>query len=106
MRRRRCPRSSSARRSRAFFPNENAVGHRLRNGKDEAEIVGIVGDIRRAALTDRKANADRPPAQKIDMTEVRGSGGLFTTFSSHTYWTEPLSKVKPFFQHVHDIFKR
>ena len=35
-----------------FFPGENAVGHRVKLGPTEAEIVGVVGDIRRAALSD------------------------------------------------------
>src|SRR5690606_8851062 len=37
---------------RQFFPGESAVGRKVRIGKAEAEIVGVVGDIRRAALTD------------------------------------------------------
>jgi putative ABC transport system permease protein len=35
-----------------FFRGERAVGHKVRLGDDLAEIVGVVGDIRRAALTD------------------------------------------------------
>ena len=35
-----------------FFRGERAVGHKVRLGTDLAEIVGVVGDIRRAALTD------------------------------------------------------
>ena len=38
---------------RQFFGSENPVGMRVRLGKDTAEIVGVVGDIRRAGLTDR-----------------------------------------------------
>ena len=34
------------------FPGEQALGHRVSLGDMEAEIVGIVGDIRRASLTD------------------------------------------------------
>jgi predicted lysophospholipase L1 biosynthesis ABC-type transport system permease subunit len=37
---------------RRFFPGGKAVGRRVRLGKDEAEIVGVVGDIRRAGLSD------------------------------------------------------
>ena len=37
---------------RRFFPGERAVGRRVRLGNAEAEIVGVVGDIRRATLTD------------------------------------------------------
>jgi putative ABC transport system permease protein len=36
-----------------FFPGENPIGRRVRTGDGIAEIVGVVGDIRRAALTDR-----------------------------------------------------
>ena len=39
--------------ARRFFPNEDPIGHRLRGGEHGLEIVGVVGDIRRAALTDR-----------------------------------------------------
>jgi putative ABC transport system permease protein len=35
-----------------FFAGETAVGHRVKLGDTEAEIVGVVGDIRRAALSD------------------------------------------------------
>jgi putative ABC transport system permease protein len=35
-----------------FFPGERAVGQRVRLGDMEAEIVGVVGDVRRASLTD------------------------------------------------------
>ena len=35
-----------------FFSEENPVGRKVRLGKNEAEIVGVVGNIRRAALTD------------------------------------------------------
>ena len=38
-----------------FFAGERAVGHRIRLGDAQAEIVGVVGDIRRAALTDTPA---------------------------------------------------
>jgi putative ABC transport system permease protein len=37
---------------RQFFPNETAVGKRVRVDGGDAEIVGVVGDIRRAAITD------------------------------------------------------
>lgn len=37
---------------RRFFGGEDPLGHRLRFGETEAEIIGVVGDIRRAALTD------------------------------------------------------
>jgi putative ABC transport system permease protein len=35
-----------------FFPSESAVGKQLRFGNGTAEIVGVVGDIRRAGLRD------------------------------------------------------
>ena len=36
-----------------FFAGEDPIGKRLRSGTDGAVIVGVVGNIRRAALTDR-----------------------------------------------------
>jgi putative ABC transport system permease protein len=38
---------------RRYFPGENPIGHRLTGGDDGFEIIGVVGDIRRAALTDQ-----------------------------------------------------
>jgi putative ABC transport system permease protein len=35
-----------------YFAGENPVGRRVRLGDEQAEIVGVVGDIRRAALSD------------------------------------------------------
>jgi predicted permease len=35
-----------------YFAGENPVGQRVRLGQDQAEIVGVVGDIRRSALSD------------------------------------------------------
>jgi putative ABC transport system permease protein len=35
-----------------FFPGEDPIGKRVRGDDGPAEIVGVVGDIRRAALTD------------------------------------------------------
>jgi putative ABC transport system permease protein len=37
---------------RRFFSGERAVGRRVRIGDGDAEIVGVVGDIRRAGLAD------------------------------------------------------
>jgi hypothetical protein len=37
---------------RKFFGGANPVGMRVRLGQESAEIVGVVGDIRRAGLTD------------------------------------------------------
>lgn len=36
-----------------YFPGEPAVGRRVRSGAGEAEIVGVVGDIRRAGLAEQ-----------------------------------------------------
>jgi len=36
-----------------FFPNESAVGRRVKLGQNTAEIVGVVGSIRRAGLNDQ-----------------------------------------------------
>jgi putative ABC transport system permease protein len=47
----------SAEIARQFFANESPLGRRLRSDTSEMEIVGVVGDIRRGALTDR-ARAD------------------------------------------------
>jgi predicted permease len=37
---------------RTYFPGENPVGRQIRLGNGTAEIVGVVGDIRRAGLRD------------------------------------------------------
>ncbi|MGH7471659.1 MAG: ADOP family duplicated permease, partial [Longimicrobiales bacterium] len=37
---------------RAYFPNESAVGREVKLGEQRAEIVGVVGNIRRAGLRD------------------------------------------------------
>jgi predicted permease len=34
------------------FPGEDALGHRLDLGEEQAEIVGVVGDVRRGSLAD------------------------------------------------------
>ena len=39
--------------AREYFANESPLGRRLRAGPNELEIVGVVGDIRRGALSDR-----------------------------------------------------
>ncbi len=37
--------------AREYFAGESPVGRRLRNGNGELEIIGVVGDIRRATLS-------------------------------------------------------
>ena len=39
--------------ARRYFAGEDPIGHRLKGGDNGLEIVGVVGDIRRAALTDQ-----------------------------------------------------
>ena len=39
--------------ARRFYPGEDPLGRRLKGGESGFEIVGVVGDIRRAALTDQ-----------------------------------------------------
>jgi putative ABC transport system permease protein len=63
---------------RRFFPEGGAVGRRVRLGDTDGEIVGVVGDIRRAGLTD-EPRADlyfpfeRSPANSITLF-LRTSG--------------------------------
>jgi putative ABC transport system permease protein len=59
--------------AREFFAGEDAVGKRVRQGTEDAEIVGVVGDIRRATLTDR-------PRQDMYMPFERQPGGATTLF--------------------------
>jgi len=56
-----------------FFKGERAVGHKVRLGSDLAEIVGVVGDIRRAALTDAPRADMYFPMEHAPST----AGGLF-----------------------------
>jgi putative ABC transport system permease protein len=55
-----------------YFAGENAVGQQVMLGKEPAEIVGVVGDIRRAALSDAP-HADmylpfeRSPSQAVGL---------------------------------------
>jgi putative ABC transport system permease protein len=39
--------------ARLYFAGEDPIGHRLKGGDNGLEIIGVVGDIRRAALTDQ-----------------------------------------------------
>ena len=43
----------SAEIARRFFQGENPIGHRFKIGDSQSEIVGVVGDIRRGALTEQ-----------------------------------------------------
>ena len=67
-----------------FFKGERAVGHRVRLGDAQAEIVGVVGNIRRAALT------DTPRADMYFPMEHAPSGSA-TLFVRTT--TDPMSIV-------------
>jgi putative ABC transport system permease protein len=58
---------------RLYFPDGGAVGKRLRFGDDEATIVGVVGDIRRADLT----TAPRPDMYFPFEQSPGGEGTLF-----------------------------
>jgi putative ABC transport system permease protein len=65
--------------ARFFAPGEPVVGQRVRLGQEAVEIVGVVGDIRRAALTDTpRADMYLPFARQAgDGTLfVRGTGGM------------------------------
>ena len=53
-----------------YFPGENAVGRRIKDGPDEAEIVGVVGNIRRAALTDAPREDLYYPAEQEPTTQT------------------------------------
>jgi predicted permease len=53
-----------------FFPEGGAVGRRVGRGQGEAEIVGVVGDIRRAGLT------DEPRADMYFPFELSPSNGI------------------------------
>ena len=53
--------------AREYFPNESPIGRRLSSGGGDFEIVGVVGDIRRGALTDRpRADMYLPFARNAD----------------------------------------
>jgi predicted permease len=64
-----------------FFPGESAVGRKMKLGSDEAEIVGVVGNIRRAALTDTpRADLYFPQEQQPSV----GTGLLIRTSGEPT----------------------
>jgi predicted permease len=58
---------------RQYFAGESAVGRRVRIGDGEAEIVGVVGDIRRASLTTE-------PRPDMYFPFERQPGGAITLF--------------------------
>ncbi len=59
--------------AREYFPEGSVVGRRVRVGDAEAEIIGVVGDIRRASLTDEpRADMYLPAEQSPSM-----GAGLF-----------------------------
>jgi putative ABC transport system permease protein len=55
---------------RRFFAGESAVGRSIRLGPDEVEIVGVVGDIRRAGLTDDPRADLYFPFERQPSTEI------------------------------------
>jgi predicted permease len=69
---------------RRYFGGESAVGRRVKNGDGEAEIVGVVGDIRRARLTDAPAMDMYFPFERVPpvgttlFLKVRGPAGDVT----------------------------
>jgi putative ABC transport system permease protein len=63
-----------------YFDGESAVGRRIRSGDGMAEIVGVVGDIRRAGLTDA-------PRADMYFPFERAPGGGTTLFVRTT--TDP-----------------
>lgn len=71
---------------RQFFGDESAIGRRVRLGEETAEIVGVVGDIRRAGLT------DQPRADMYFPFEHAPSPGI-TLFVRTT--GDPLAAVTP-----------
>jgi predicted permease len=71
--------------ARFFAPGEPVVGQRVRLGNDTGEIVGVVGDIHRAALTDApRADMYLPfERQASDGTLfVRGTSGVVPSESA------------------------
>jgi putative ABC transport system permease protein len=56
-----------------FFPGEDPVGKRVRQGNITAEIVGVVGSIRRATLAD-------PPREDMYFPFEQGPGQEITLF--------------------------
>ena len=63
--------------ARRYFPGENALGRRVVLGDQSAEVVGIVGDIRRASLDDAPRADMYLPFERDQSTGV----GLFVRTS-------------------------
>jgi putative ABC transport system permease protein len=61
---------------RSYFPGESAVGRQVRLGEATAEIVGVVGDIRRAGLDDS-------PRADMYFPFESDAGGQITLFVRH-----------------------
>ena len=61
-----------------FFPGETPVGHRINLGDMDAEIVGVVGNIRRASLTDEPRADLYFPFERVNSPQttlfIRASG--------------------------------
>ena len=69
-----------------YFAGETAVGKRVRLGPaDEAEIVGVVGDIRRAALSDSPRADMYLPFEQVSSGEI----GLFIRTAGDPLATVP-----------------
>jgi predicted permease len=62
-----------------FFPGENAVGHKVRLGNGLGVIVGVVGNIRRASLTDSPRADMYFPAEQAP----QGGSTLFIRTTGH-----------------------
>ncbi len=77
--------------ARRLFPGENALGKRLRlpdlRGEPTAEIIGVVGDVRRSGL------AEEPPLQFY--TTYRQRPSSFATLMVRTAGPPVLSLLKP-----------
>jgi putative ABC transport system permease protein len=58
---------------RRYFPNERAVGHEVKLGSTRLEVVGVVGNIRRAGLRDE-------PRADMYFPIERGPGNQTTLF--------------------------
>ncbi|HKG95404.1 MAG TPA: ABC transporter permease [Gemmatimonadaceae bacterium] len=58
---------------RRFFPNQSAVGHFVKQGENRLEIVGVVGNVRRAGLRDE-------PRADMYFAFEQGPGPFVTLF--------------------------